>query len=523
MYLLRAQEMQALDRACIEELGIPGLVLMENAGRGTAELIWELFSPLETVAILVGPGNNGGDGLVIARHLKARGIRSTVYLLAPEERFRGDAAINLRAAKAHGLPMVSVVNDSGLFLLEAGLSKAEVIVDALFGTGLKRPLTGRFARAVELANASLAKRIAVDIPSGICADTGRILGVAFRADLTATMAAPKIGQVVFPGADYVGELRVVDISMPKELISQRAPRRYLLTSSILGPHLPHRPPEGHKGTFGHVLIIAGSPGKTGAACLSALGALRAGAGLVTVAIGHRNNPIVETKLTEAMSLPLPETQEGSLAKEAWEPLMSFGQRVRVKAAVLGPGLGLHPETKDLARLIMFKAPWPLVIDADALTILSELTPESLKQAPAPRILTPHPGEMGRLLGIGSREVQADRLGAAQGLAKASEAVVVLKGARTVIASPKALAINPTGGPGMATGGSGDVLSGIIAALLAQGLEPFWAACLAVYSHGVAGEALAEEKGPFGFLPAELASRLPKVFRDLYFKEKFSLG
>ncbi|QIJ72625.1 NAD(P)H-hydrate dehydratase [Thermosulfuriphilus ammonigenes] len=520
MYLFTAQEMQSLDRATIEDLGIPGLILMENAGRGVAELVCRRFSSGARVAILVGPGNNGGDGLVIARHLKARGFEVTAYLLAPEEKFRGDAAVNLRAARAHGVALVAILKDSLLPLLEAGLGQAEVIVDALFGTGLRRPIQGRLAQALEMANRSPAYRIAVDMPSGICADTGKVLGVAFRAHLTATMAAPKLGQVLFPGAEYVGQLKIIDISMPQDLISRQAKPRYLLDPDLLRPWLPRRPPEGHKGTFGHVLVVAGSPGKTGAAALAAMGALRAGAGLVTVAAGKGVNSILETKLTEAMTLPLPETSEGSLAPEAIEPIFSFSKRLR--AGVIGPGMGLHPGTKDLARKIILEFPHPLVVDADALTVVAEMGPQMLGQSPAPRVLTPHPGEMGRIFGLSAREIQAGRLKYAQSLAQVTGAVVVLKGARTLIAEAEALAINPTGGPGMATGGSGDVLSGIIAALLAQGLPAFWAASLGVYIHGLAGEALAEERGPFGFLPTELADRLPKTIREFISLQELSL-
>jgi len=362
--------------------------------------------------------------------------------------------------------------------------------------------------------------VAVDMPSGLSADTGKPLGVAVKATLTATMALPKVGQVIYPGREYVGTLEIVDISMPLGVTEERGPKRFWLTEDWALGLLSPRRGDTHKGTYGHLLVIAGSRGKTGAAILTAKGALRAGAGLVTLACPQSLNPVFETMLIEAMTAPIPyETEEGSLRSEAFKVVLHLAEGKR--AAVIGPGIGLSPETLAFVQQAVAELPLPLVIDADALTALSGQL-FHLKRAERPRVLTPHPGEMARLLQTGKETIQEDRLEAARVAAREANAVVVLKGAATVIVAPDGReAVNSTGNPGMATGGMGDVLSGLIGALLAQGYDPFDAACLGVFLHGAAGDMLAAEKGPWGYTASELAEKVPLVIKKLLFKKGLS--
>ncbi len=517
MRLVYAREMQALDRFTIEEVGVPAEVLMENAGRGVAEIILERF-PEESrrgVLVLCGPGNNGGDGLVVARHLYQRGLPVKVVLLAPEEKYRGESATNLRIVKYVGLPLEKALSEEEVEALRPALAESGLVVDALFGTGLSRELSGRFARAVELLNESGRPVVAVDMPSGLSADTGRPLGVAVRATLTATMGLPKVGQAIYPGREYVGELRVVDIGMPVRVIREKAPPREYLDRDWATRILKPRSPDTHKGTYGHVLILAGSRGKTGAAVLSALGALRAGAGLVTLAGARSLQGLLAGYLPEILTLGLePETPDQELSPACVESLLALS--ARMKSAVLGPGFGLSESAQELARRLAGELPVPTVLDADALTALSGRL-EALKNARAPRILTPHPGEMARLLGQPKEKIQADRLAAAREAARRADQVVVLKGAATVVVAPDGReAVNSSGNPGMAQGGMGDVLSGMIGALLAQGYEPFEAACLGVLLHGASADDLARRAGPFGFTASEVAENLPRILKELAF-------
>lgn len=522
MRLVYGKEMQELDRFTIEELGVPGLILMENAGRGTTELLLERFAPEATRGVLVvcGPGNNGGDGFVIARHLVQRGYPVKLFVLAPEEKFRGDAGINFGIVRRMGLSMEFILEEGDLPRLCQALRENALVVDAIFGTGLSREVSGRFARVIEAINTSQRPVIAVDIPSGLSADTGHPLGVAVRATLTATMALPKVGQVVYPGREYVGELRVVDISMPASVIEERAPQRFWLTADWAAQKLSVRSPDTHKGTYGHLLVMAGSVGKTGAAILTCLGALHGGAGLVTLACAESLDPIFEATLIEAMTVPIgEETEEGSLTIGAFGRLSELA--AGKKAAVLGPGFGLHPATVELSQKLCAELALPMVIDADALTALSGQL-YHVRRAQRPRILTPHPGEMARLLQVSKDEIQEDRLRAARLASRESGAVVVLKGAATVIAAPDGReAINASGNPGLASGGTGDVLAGLIGALLAQGYEPFSAACLGVFLHGLAADILAQRRGPWGYRAQELAETIPQAIREVLWRRKLS--
>lgn len=505
--LVGAETMRALDRHTIEALGVPGGVLMECAGLAVARAVLEERRGQTApgpVHVVCGAGSNGGDGLVAARQLHLRGVPVRVALVAPPAKVKGDAASNLERARAAGVPFVSERRAP-----EAG----SVIVDALFGTGLDRPVEGAPAAAIRrILRARPASRVvAVDVPSGICAATGRVLGAAVEADRTVTVALPKLGLALEPGRRHAGRVTVARIGIADEAPGV-AHDAELWTRAAAAARLPARPPDGHKGTFGHVLVVAGSEGKTGAAALAALGAARAGAGLVTIACPRRANPVLEVKCTEAMTVPVEETGDGHLAAAAEAQVLALGAERDVVA--LGPGFGREQEPAALARGVAAGLRRPLVLDADGLVAFAGAL-EVLERRRAPTVLTPHPGEAAALLGSSPKDVNADRPGAARALAAATGAVVVLKGAATVVATPSGrLAVNPTGGPLLATGGTGDVLTGVVAALLGQGLAAFEAAALGAWLHGAAADLLEVRHGASGALASEVADLLPAVVREL---------
>jgi hydroxyethylthiazole kinase-like uncharacterized protein yjeF len=511
MLLVTPSEMQALDRRAVEDFSIPGLVLMENAGRGVTRLIERRFADRLSlgVVVLAGPGNNGGDGFVIARHLHQARIKVDVLALVPKDRFRGDARTNREIVQRLGIPILECLDSSSLSDAHELCRNTGLIVDALFGTGLARDVAGRFAEAIEIANRSPAPIVAVDMPSGLSAETGRPIGTAVRADLTATMALAKVGQVINPGVEYVGELHVIEIGIPARAVAEADIRHELLDIDSFKAIRRPRPSTGHKGTFGHILILSGSTGKAGAAALAARGALRAGAGLVTVAVPASLQPILMQKLTEAMTEGLPETAAGTISQEALRSIETLLEKK--KALAIGPGVGLESETAAVVRHLLETVPLPVVADADALTALGTEY-RILAAAQGPRILTPHPGEMARMLGRTVAEIRNDRIGTARYLARVTGAIAVLKGARTVIAAPDGrVAINSTGNAGMGTGGMGDVLTGIIGGLLAQGHDAWDAARLGVFVHGMAADRVAQANGPYGYLAGEVADWLPRIW------------
>jgi hydroxyethylthiazole kinase-like uncharacterized protein yjeF len=511
MLLVTAAQMQELDKKAMEEFGIPGLILMENAGLGIFQLICRHFAARlhQGVTILVGPGNNGGDGFVIARHLSQEGVKVELLILSPGEKFRGDALANYNIVKNLGLPITECLDSDTLLTMSETIEKAGRLVDAIFGTGLVRKVTGRFAQSIEMANASQAPVVAVDIPSGLSSDTGRPLGMAIRADLTATMALAKLGLVLHPGTEYVGKLHIVEIGIPDTAVTEANIKTELFDESIFRAILRPRPSTGHKGTFGHLLILAGSRGKTGAAALVAHGALRSGAGLVTVGCPTDIQPVLAQKLTEAMTEDLPETKSGTVSSKAIPIIKTLLERK--KALAIGPGLGLNDETQDVVRFLFETVPIPMIADADALTALgTDHGPAA--RAKQPRILTPHPGEMACLLGCTIDEVQYDRMAAALSLARSSKAIVVLKGAGTVIAAPDGrVTLNSSGNSGMGAGGMGDVLTGVIGSFLAQGYDAWDAARLSVFAHGHASDQLAKVKGNWGYLASEVADWMPHLW------------
>jgi NAD(P)H-hydrate epimerase len=514
MRILSAESMREVDRTAIEDLGIPSMVLMENAALGVVDAIGEIYGDAESAAIFCGPGNNGGDGLAIARHLAVRGYEVRVFLM-PSRGLRGDAEVQLGICRRQGLHIQDVASEGDLLEALESARESDLIVDALFGTGLARPLEGLYAELVEELNDLDVPVVSVDLPSGLNGSRPTPLGLHVEADLTVTFAAPKMAHVFPPASEAVGELVVADLGIPPELVDEveeAGGALYLLREEELVDLLPPREPGTHKGDYGHALIVAGSPGKGGAAILAARAAVRAGAGLVTAAVPEPVLTVVDLGSIESMTLGLPCQGSGQIAAAAADRVLAAAAGKSVVA--LGPGLGQEPETAETIRRIVLETELPLVLDADGVNAFAGRAGE-LRDRSAETVLTPHPGELGRLLGIPTSEVQGDRIGAVRRAAAETGAVVVLKGYRTLVATPEGeINVNPTGNPGMASGGTGDVLTGLIAGLVAQGLEVLDAALLGVYLHGLAGDLAVLESGEVGMNAGDLVDFLPAAFQEL---------
>jgi NAD(P)H-hydrate epimerase len=488
--------MRALDRATIEDIGIPAFTLMETAGRAVAHVAMELAGDGGHIAVVCGPGNNGGDGFVAARVLRDLGHDAVVYLATPRASLRGDAAAHLSILEKAGGVVRLVDTPQALDEVAPAIAGAELAIDALFGVGLARPVEGHLAEIVSTINAC-AQRLAVDIPSGLDADTGRVLGTCVEADTTVTMGALKIALASAPGFAHCGTIDVADIGIPSGVLATQAVRAGLVEEADVAGWIPHAALLDHKGRRGHVLIIGGTPGMRGAGRLCANAALRSGAGLVTLATAG-DAVADDSVMTKALATELGDVLTGK------------------HAVVIGPGLGQsEPAAGWLGEVLASGV--PAVLDADALNLIAGIV-ETVKQAAGPVVLTPHPGEAARLLGTTAAEVEADRLAAARALATRAHAVVVLKGARTIVCDGTLdddfCAINPTGGPELATGGSGDVLAGVIGALLAQGVSAVDAARAAVYVHGLAGEQLARQHGRRGVVSSDLPLAIAGVLREI---------
>lgn len=513
MDIVTAKEMRELERLTIEQYGTPGHVLMERAGAGATEILLNAFPQVRTAPVLVfaGKGNNGGDGFVIARLLKKHGIACEVFLAAKRAEVTGDALRNLTAFLGLRGRVTEMTDSTHDALLQKKLCKCGLIVDALLGTGLNAPVRGLLAELITLVNASGVPILAVDIPSGLDADRGIPLGTTVKAKLTVTFAYPKLGLVCAPGLAHVGRLEVVDIGIAPEAVAAINPQTALLTKEEMGMRIRVRRADVHKGDFGHLLVVAGARGKSGAALMSGGAALRTGTGLVTLGGPASLNSVFSTALMEAMTVPLPERPGGSLSLDEG----AMAEAIQGKSAIaFGPGVGVSADTIGLLRWLLMRSEQPLVIDADGLNCLAT-DPNLVREAKVPVVLTPHPGEMARLLNISNAQVQERRLEVARSFATQYHCYLVLKGARTVIASPEGKAwINPTGNPGMASGGMGDVLTGIIGGLLAQGYTPTDACCLGVFLHGYVGDRAAQEKGEIGILARDLIEQLPMGIRDL---------
>jgi hydroxyethylthiazole kinase-like uncharacterized protein yjeF len=503
-----AAEMRALDARAIETLGIPGLRLMENAGRGAATLIAHEWAPIRgrRVLVLCGRGNNGGDGFVVARHLKTKGARVRVLLLGARGDVEGDAFHALARWRGR---IEEIQGADGLTIVERAFGETDLVVDALLGTGVTGPARLLVADVIERLNASAARVgcpvVALDVPSGLGSDDGALLGSTVRATLTATFAGWKRSLLLYPGAECAGRVVVVPIGIAEAEV-RRGVTTFLLGEASLSGYFPKRKRDAHKGTYGHLLVVGGSMGKSGAAALTGRAALRSGVGLCTVATVASQQPIVAGFGMEIMTEPLPETAGLSIAFKAKDRILELASQR--DAVALGPGLSLDAESQALARALVAELDRPMVVDADALSALSGHL-DLLDDAPGPRVLTPHPGEMARMLGTSVAMVQADRIEMVRDFCARHRVHLVLKGARSVLGGPDGrVFINNTGNPGMATGGSGDVLTGMIGAFLARRVDPLAALQAGCVLHGLAGDLAAADRGEEGLIASDIIEAIP---------------
>jgi NAD(P)H-hydrate epimerase len=512
MEILTGSQMRRVDERAIRERGLPGIDLMEAAGSGVAAALVEEIPDLtgRRVVVLCGKGNNGGDGFVAARHLAAAGASTEVAVLARVDDLRGDAATCARRAIAAGLLIREIPDERTWASTGFALDRGALVVDALLGTGAQGGARALAASVIQAVGTWPATVISIDVPSGVDSDTGRVEGPAIRARRTYTLCRPKLCLVLEPAASHAGTWRTIDIGIPDDDVAAERSTTEWLDLDAAARLMPERPEDAHKGTMGHLLVVAGSRGKSGAASLVSLAAMRSGVGLVTAAVPRGVQSVVAASRAEVMTEALPETRGGALARTAAARVRALAETR--DALALGPGLGTGPETRAAVRAILARGALATVIDADGLNALAA-DRRGRRLPPGAFVLTPHPGEAGRLLGISAAEIQGDRMGAALRLARETGAIVVLKGRRSIVVRPDGrVAFNASGNPGMATGGSGDALTGVIGALLARGLEAFDAARLGTYVHGAAGDLAAERLGEEGMIAGDLVAALPGAWR-----------
>lgn len=505
--------MREADHRAIHEVGIPALLLMESVGRAVARVMMERIEELtsRSIAVVCGKGGNGGDGLVVLRTLACLGCEARAFVLAPFESLSAETLDNLQAALKLGLAVESAPTPEAWRDVLPQVASADVVVDAIFGIGLSEGARGIYQQAIEDLNALDAFRVAIDVPSGLSSDTGAIPGVAFEADLTIALAAPKVCHFFPPASELCGEVEVVEIGIPPQFLVTANPSLETIEPAAVAESIPRRRRLSHKGSYGHLLILAGSVGKTGAALMAAEAALRTGVGLVTIATPKSAITMMAPRLPEAMWEPLEETESGAASSRALPRLRELLRKR--EAFAIGPGLGIDEETVRLVQEIVSASKIPTVVDADGLNALSrkkEAIPKGRNLA-----LTPHPGEAGRLLGSSAGEVESDRLLAVRRLARESQTHVLLKGYRTLISDPEGnVLVNLTGNAGMATGGTGDVLTGVLGALLAQGVDISEALALGAHLHGLAGDEAAAEIGQTSLIATDVINKLPEALRGL---------
>jgi len=516
MVILTAEQMKRIDQRAETDHGIPADHLMDNAGREVALALARRHGDLAArrILILCGKGNNGGDGLTAARHLLGMGVRARVALLCRASELSGPAAGACEKARSSGVVVEEIADDESWAALRRWLPENDLLVDALLGTGLRGEARGRAREAIEAINGAGCDVVSIDVPSGLSGSDALAPAIAVEADATIALAALKIPHVFPPAMRFAGKVEVADIGIPEAAIEAERPDLHFMDEAAARGLLPRRRRSDHKGTYGHVLAVAGSRGKSGAAVLLARAALRSGAGLVTVAAPASAQPMIAASVPEAMTVALPETEEGTLARQALGAIEALLAGRDVLAA--GPGLGTGAGAAEVIRSLAASCRKPMVLDADVLNILAGGKAGARKiGAAAAAIVTPHPGEAARLLGLTAKEVQADRLGAVRRLAREMGCCALLKGDRTLTAVPEGtVRVNSTGNPGMATGGSGDALTGIAAAWLAQGLSPLDAASLAAFVHGLAGDEAARRLGEIAMTAGDLIESLPAAYLAL---------
>ncbi len=504
--LVTVPEMRAVDKLSTTELNIPAILLMENAGLKTAQAIRREYGNLKNkhVCIICGKGNNGGDGFVVGRHLSRMGAEVEFFSTASLSELRDEAAANRKIAESLRLPIHDIHSIEDLkpaFI-------PDFIVDALLGTGIRGEVTGLYRAIIDWMNAQTVPIAAVDTPSGLNCETGEVAGAAVRAGLTVTMGNIKTGQIFYPARSYQNKLFVADLNAPPFLLEKVNTQKFLVTPEDIISFLPERPPDAYKNTFGKVLMIAGSTGLTGAATMASLSALRSGAGMVVLGIPERFNPVLEEKVTEVMTAPLPETEDGSIHSRAINHIDRWLQWSHVLA--LGPGLSTHPETQTFVRAFLGKVDKPIVIDADGINNLAGQF-DLIRNYAADIVFTPHVGELSRLIGVSQKDILANRVAVLQEWAPKLKATILLKGAPTLIADRSGTVyFNPTGNAGMATAGSGDVLTGLIAGFLAQGLTGTQAAIAGAFVHGMAGDLARQQWGQRGMIAGDILKLVPEA-------------
>ncbi len=539
MLLVTAAQMQEIDRQTIKSFGIPGLVLMENAGRGSFDFLCKKFNDIKTkkIAVLSGRGNNGGDGFVIARYLMEKGVQVTCFLLSSKSKVKGDAKTNMDLViklcdRSKTSKIIEIPDGDTLNRYRSAILHHDLFVDAIFGTGLNSNVRGFFKDVIEWINSSRQPVFSVDIPSGLSCDTGKPLGVAVKADATATFAFAKPGHILYPGNTYTKDLKVIDIGIPQyivkksivkddivkedivkedivkeDIVKEKNIKLSLLLKDKIAGFFNLRKFQSHKGSYGHLLVVAGSTGKTGAAVLCANAAQRSGTGLVSLAIAKSLNTIIEPMVIEPMTLLLPE-KKGYLTDSCFDDIQLFLKGKQ--ALALGPGIGTKKETVKLVHKLVKNSEVPLIIDADAINCIAQ-NPEILKTNNCAVILTPHPGEMARLCNVSTSDIQQNRLETALDFARKYNSILILKGAQTIISFPDGQSfICTTGNPGMASGGMGDVLTGMISGFCAQGFSPEHASLAGVYIHGLCADTLAKNMGGFGFLATDMVKIIPET-------------
>jgi NAD(P)H-hydrate epimerase len=514
MKVLTSKQMQEIDRKAIRDLGIIGPILMENAGIQIFNEIVKRFPAIgdEKIVIVAGKGNNGGDGFVVARHLYNLGCRPQIILLAKKAELKGDAALNASIADNIGLRIAEAPTEKKWASQKRKIKQATVIVDAIFGTGLVKPAGGRYAGIISDINKTKAFKVAVDIPSGLSSDTYQIIGPCIKADLTVCLAAPKIAHIFTPAEEYIGELVIGDIGVPSFLFEDPGLKLEMIEKTDIWPYFQPRKRDGHKGNYGHLFILSGSLGKTGASIMSGKAALKMGAGLVTVGIPQSCLPIVARGMVELMTEPLPETPEKTFSFEAVTKSLEL---LKGKdALMLGPGISTNDSTAEFVLDLLPRIKVPVVLDADALNILAE-RPKVLKKLRKTAILTPHPGEFARLLGVSTKDVLERKLELVPQFAQKYGVYLVLKSYRTLTGTPDGrVFINPTGNAGMASAGSGDVLSGMIASMIIQEKDILLATLAAIYIHGLSGDIGAEKLGEKSLTAAKIIANLPAAIKRL---------
>jgi NAD(P)H-hydrate epimerase len=518
MKVATPKQIGKMDSETINKIGIPGIVLMENAALKVVEETIKSVGEIKgkKVIVIAGKGNNGGDAFAAARYLHNLEAHVSVFITSEKSEIKSDAEINLKIIENMNIKTVEVIDESILSEIKKELDTCDAVVDGIFGTGFKGQITGIIEEVVGLVNDSLKYIVSIDIPSGVNGENGKVLGKCIKAHKTVTFTFPKTGLLINPGCEYTGELVIADIGIPKMICEAYDIETIFIDEGHVSGIIPKRLRESSKGNYGRVLIVSGSTGMTGSGCLSAKAALRTGAGLVYLGVPAALSNIYGTQLVEPIVIPFEDKGKGYFSKESGKDIIK--ELEKMNAAAIGPGISCRQDIVELVNEILINARIPLVLDADALNAVAKDV-AILKKSKVPLIVTPHPGEMSRLIGTSIEDIQKDRIKHARDFSDEYNVITVLKGSKTIIATPHGrVYINPTGNPGMSTAGTGDVLTGIIAGFIGQGFLPEDAAVAGVFLHGLAGDSAAQKKGEYGLIAGDLVEELPYAIHQ-YTKKK----